>query len=76
MANIMNQKTKYLIKKWGKRIGMVEKVNGKAMSYERRAALANALESTQDRIRAVEATNPGSIGQYKRYALDIVTATC
>lgn len=75
MANIMNQKTKYLIKKWGKRIGMVEKVNGKALSYEKRAALANALESTQDRIRAVEATNPGSIGQYKRYALDIVNAT-
>lgn len=75
MANIMNQKTKYLIKKWGKRIGMVEKVNGKALSYERRAALANALESTADRIRAVEATNPGSIGQYKRYALDVVTAT-
>lgn len=75
MANIMNQKTKYLISKWGRRINMVEKVNGHALSYERRAALANALESTQDRIRAVEATNPGSIGQYKRYALDVVTAT-
>ena len=75
MANIMNQKTKYLIGKWGRRINMVETVNGHALSYERRAALANALESTQDRIRAVEATNPGSIGQYKRYALDVVTAT-
>lgn len=75
MANIMNQKTKYLINKWRKRIGMVEKVNGGALSYEKRAALANALESTADRIKAVESTNPGSIGQYKRYALDIITAT-
>ena len=76
MANIMNQKTKYLIGKWGKRINLVEKAQGHAMTYEKRAALANALENTQDRIYAVEATNPGSIGQYKRFALDIVTTTC
>lgn len=75
MANIMNQKTKYLISKWGKRINLVEKAQGQVLSYEKRAALANALENTQDRIYATEATNPGSIGQYKRYALDIVTAT-
>jgi len=75
MPNIMNQKTKYLIGKWSKRIGMVEKAQGRPLNYERRAALANALENTRDRILATEATNPGSIGQYKRYALDIVTAT-
>lgn len=75
MANIMNQKTKYLIEKWKKRIDMVEKAQGSAMTFEKRAALANSLESTHDRIRAMEATNPGSIGAYKRYALDIVTAT-
>lgn len=62
MANIMNQKTKYLIGKWAKRINMVEKAQGAPMSYEKRAVLANSLENTASRIRAVEATNPGSIG--------------
>lgn len=75
MANIMNQKTKYLINRWGKRIAMVEKAQKHALSFEKRAALANSLESTHQRILAKEATNPGSIGQYKRYALDIITAT-
>lgn len=73
-SNYMNQKTKYLIGKWGKRIALAEKVQGVKMSYEKKAALANILENTSDRIRAVEATNPGSIGQYKKYALDVVTA--
>lgn len=45
------------------------------MTLEKRSVLANTLENTYDHIRAVEATNPGAIGQYKRYALDIVTAT-
>lgn len=75
MANIMDRKTQYLIGKWGKRISLSEKAQGKPMNLERRAALANALENTADRIRAVEATNPGSIGAYKRYALDIINAT-
>lgn len=75
MANIMDHKTKYLIGKWGKRIAMVEKAQGHPLNFEKRAALVNALESTADRIIAKEATNPGSIGQYKRYALDIITAT-
>lgn len=73
--NIMDHKTKYLISRWAKRINMVEKANGKAMTFEKRAALANSLENTHQRIKAFEATNPGSIGQYKRYALDIVTST-
>ena len=74
MANIMDHKTKYLIAKWAKRINMVERAKGEAMSYEKRAALANSLENTHQRILACEATNPGSIGQYKRYALDLITA--
>ena len=74
MATIMNQKTKYLINKWGKRISTVEKVNKAPLTFEKKAALASSLESCADRIRAVEAVNPGSIGQYKRYALDIITA--
>jgi hypothetical protein len=71
----MNQNSKFLINKWGKRIAAVEKATKSTLTLEKRAALANSLENTYDRIRAVEATNPGSIGQYKRYALDIVTAT-
>lgn len=74
MANITSQKTNYLIKKWGKRIAMVEKAQKAPLNFEKRAVLANSLESTADRIRAMEATNPGSIGAYKRYALDIITA--
>jgi len=74
MANIMNQKTRYLINRWAKRIAMVEKVQGHGLTFEKKAALANALEETRNRIKMVEATNPGSIGQYKRYALDIVNS--
>ena len=62
MANIMNQKTKYLINKWGKRIAAVEKATGSTLNLEKRSVLANTLENTYDHIRAVEATNPGSIG--------------
>lgn len=75
MATITNQKTKYLIGRWGKRIAMVEKAKGAPLTLEQKSALANSLESTAQRIIAKEATNPGSIGAYKRYALDIVTAT-
>ena len=75
MATITDQKTKTLIGRWGKRIAMVEKAKGKPLTLEQKSALANSLESTAQRIIAKEATNPGSIGAYKRYALDIVTAT-
>lgn len=74
MANIMDQKTKYLIGRWSKRINMVEKAKGEALSYEKRAALANSLENTHQSLKFMEATNPAAIGQYKRYALDVVTA--
>lgn len=75
MANVMDQKSKYLIERWQRRIAMVEKAQGKTLNFEKRAMLANALENTHQRMRAMEATNPASIGQYKRFALDIVTAT-
>lgn len=53
---------------------MVERAKGEALSYEKRAVLANTLENTADSIRMMEAVNPSAIGQYKRYALDIVTS--
>lgn len=71
MANIMNQKTKYLISKWNKRIQMVERAKGEALSYEKRAVLANTLENTADSIRMMEAVNPSAIGQYKRYFSEV-----
>lgn len=75
MANIMDQKTRYLISRWGKRIRMAEKARNETLNFERRAALANSLENTFQRIKLAEATNPRNIGSYKRYALDIVNAT-
>lgn len=74
-SNIMNSaKNKALINKWSNRIAMTEKVHGKALNLEKRVALANSLENTNKQLRMVEATQPGHIGQYKRYALDIVNA--
>lgn len=75
MANLINQRSAYLISKYAKRIAMVEKVQGKPMTFEKKVALAHCLENTQSRIKAMEATNPAQIGQYKRYALDILTAS-
>lgn len=68
MANMIDQKSAYLIGKWAKRIKMVESVQKKPMSFEKKVAFANSLENTADRIKAFEATNPGQIGQYKRYS--------
>lgn len=69
----LSAKTEFLIKKWGRRIAATESVMGK-MNVERKAALAVSLENTAHRLRVMETTQPGSIGQYKRYALDIVNA--
>lgn len=71
MATIMDQKSKYLIGKWSKRIAMVEKCQGKALTYEKKVALSHALENQQDRIKCFEATNGSNVGPFKRYALDI-----
>jgi len=46
---------------------MVEKVNKAPLTFEKRAALAHALENTHQRIKTVEAINPSSIG-YKHMA--------
>jgi len=50
---------------------MVEKVNKAPLTFEKRAALAHALENTHQRIKTVEAINPSSIGQYKRYLREV-----
>lgn len=71
--NIMSARTAMLIKKWDKRIKATESVIG-PMNTERKSALAMTLENTHQRLRLAEATQPGHIGQYKRYALDIVNA--
>lgn len=73
MTGIVSAKNQYLVKKWGKRIAATESVIGK-MGIDRKVALASSLENTNNRMRMVESTQPGSIGQYKRYALDIVNA--
>jgi hypothetical protein len=57
--NYLNQKTKYLISKWAKRINLVESAQGAPLSYEKRAALASSLENTAQSLYAKEATNPG-----------------
>lgn len=70
-----------LIKKYSNRLGLIEsalKTRGLDMSYERKLATATCLENTARQIRALEAVNgagatqPGNIGQYKRYAIDMV----
>lgn len=71
--NMVSAKTAMLIKKWDKRIRATESVIG-PMNIERKAALAMSLDNTNQRLRLAEATQPGHIGQYKRYALDIVNA--
>ena len=57
------------------RIKAVESVQGKPMTLEKKIVLAHAMNNTQERIKAFEATNPGQIGSYKRYAIDILAAT-
>lgn len=52
---------------------------GRSMNFERKLATAQCLENTRRQIRAMEslggyngATQPGNIGQYKRFAMDMV----
>lgn len=70
-------KTKMLCEKWAKRIALVESttLEGKKMDLARRACLAKCLENTQQFIKGQlgEAVQSTDIGQYKRFALDIVT---
>lgn len=69
--DVVSAKTNMLIRKWDKRIKATESVVG-PMNIERKAALAMSLDNTNQRLRLAENTQPGNIGQYKRYALDIV----
>lgn len=71
--NMVSAKTQFLINKWNRRLAKTESVVGK-MNTEKKAALAVSLENTANRLKVMEATQPGHIGQYKRYALDIVNA--
>lgn len=73
-AIINSPANKLVMQKWAKRIAITEKVHGKALSLEKKLALAKTLENTNQRLLQKEATQPGNIGQYKRYALDIVNA--
>lgn len=73
-ASYINQaRTKALMSKWSKRLAITEgalrKHNLPGMSLEKKAALAVTLENTQ---RVLEATQASNIGQYKRFALDLV----
>lgn len=72
---------KKALNKYSKRLNMIEGVLKKAgkpaMSYERKLATAVTLDNTAKQIKIMEdmngaATQPSSIGQYKRYAMDMV----
>lgn len=75
---LLTAKNALLIKKWNKRINITENVrrehNESPLTLEQKVALAVSLENTSNRLRLAESTQPGSVGQYKRYALDIVNA--
>lgn len=73
-----------LLKKYGNRLQLAENAirekRGLEMTYERKLSTAICLENTSRRIRAMEAnlgyemnpvspTQPGNIGQYKRYSI-------
>lgn len=66
--------TRGLIRKWGRTINLVESVQKEKLSPEKKTALVHALENTARRVAYKESTNPGNIGQYKKYAVDLVTA--
>ena len=75
---LLTAKNALLIKKWNKRINITENVrrehNESPLTLEQKVALAVSLENTSNRLRLAESSQPGSVGQYKRYALDIVNA--
>ena len=47
-----------------------------SFSPEKKIMLAQCLENTDSLLKYTEATNPAALGAYKRYALDMVIATC
>lgn len=70
--------TKRLCERWANRISLVQEkyFKGEDMGLERKAALAKQLENTQKFIKyqLSEGIQSVDIGQYKRFALDMVTA--
>lgn len=68
------KKSALLIENWNERISIVEEVNEAPLSYDRKIVLAQCLENTQSAISMLEATDTADIGQFKHYALDLVTA--
>ena len=76
---ISQPRTKFLVENtWAKRINAVESVNGQ-LPLEKKAAMAVCLENTQSFIKFLEsngtgATQSADIGQFKRFALDLVGA--
>lgn len=70
--------TKRLCERWANRINLVQEkyFAGGDMGLERKAALAKQLENTQKFIKyqLAEGVQSADIGQYKRFALDMVTA--
>lgn len=70
--------TKRLCERWANRINLVQEkyYKGEDMGLERKAALARQLENTQKfiKLQLTEGIQSADIGQYKRFALDMVTA--
>lgn len=66
--------TNQLTKKWAKTLNLVESVKKEKLTPEKKNALCHALENTARRVAYKESTNPGNIGQYKKYAVDLVAA--
>jgi len=85
MANLSESyaaaSAKRALKLYGNRVNLAESVrksHGLDTSYERKLLTAQCLDNTARQIRVIESVNtgavqPSSIGQYKRYALDMVT---
>lgn len=71
LANIA--KMNALSAKWNQRVAITEGILRKAkqpnLSIEKRNTLVQCLENTQ---RVLESVQPSNIGQFKRFALDIV----
>ena len=61
-------KTVRLCEKYSKRMALVEKVQGKKLSLEKKATMANIYQNTQTLLESVQSSD---IGQFKRFALDI-----
>jgi len=67
--NAISKTNSALMEKWGKRITMTEKATGKALSIDRKNALAATLENTKNLLEATQVTSiGGSAGSYKRWA--------